>query len=82
MTVSAVCVAAAILIGVSMYQLAQDIPGATARSTPVYADLYRSRLQSLWLAGLSAITLLVIGATGFRGRRDRALAAATGGSEA
>jgi hypothetical protein len=71
---SVLCVVAAILMAVSISQLAHDIPGATARDIPAYDDEYRSRLHALWLGGLSAIALLVVGVIGLWRRRDVASA--------
>jgi hypothetical protein len=60
--VSMLCVAVAVVMAVTIFQFAQDIPGAGG--TPAFADLYRSRVQAMWLGTLSAILLLVVGLLG------------------
>jgi hypothetical protein len=60
--VSMLCVAAAVVMAVTISQAAQDIPGAG--ETPAFADLYRSRVQATWLGILSAILLFVVGLLG------------------
>ncbi|HJU57320.1 MAG TPA: hypothetical protein VJ774_01115 [Actinomycetota bacterium] len=60
--VSMLCVAAAVVMAVTIFQFAQDIPGAGG--TPAFADLYRSRVQTMWLGTLSAILLFVVGVLG------------------
>jgi hypothetical protein len=60
--VSMLCVAAAVVMAVTISQFAQDIPGAGG--SPAFADLYRSRVQAMWLGMLSAILLFVVGLLG------------------
>ena len=71
---SVLCVAGGILMAVTIYRLAQDIPGASAKSNPAFDADYRSRLHALWLGALSALTLLVFGAIGLWNRRKVASA--------
>lgn len=59
---SMLCVAAAVVMALTISQLAQDIPGAGG--TPAFADLYRSRVQAMWLGALSAILLFGVGLLG------------------
>jgi hypothetical protein len=60
--VSMLCLAAAVVMAVTISQFAQDLPGAGGR--PAFADLYRSRVQAVWLGTLSAILLFVVGLLG------------------
>jgi hypothetical protein len=60
--VSMLCVAAAVVMAVTIAQLAQDIPGAGG--IPAFADLYRSRVQAMWLGAMTAILLFVVGVLG------------------
>ena len=62
LVVSVLCVAAAVVMAVTIAQFAQDIPGAGGR--PEDAGLYRSRVQAMWLGVLTAIMLLVVGLLG------------------
>jgi hypothetical protein len=64
--VSVLCVAAAIVMAVTIAQLAQDIPGAGG--IPAFADLYRSRVQAMWLGALSSVFLFVVGLLGLWSR--------------
>jgi hypothetical protein len=59
---SLLCLAAAVVMAVTISQFAQDIPGAGR--TPAFADLYRSRVQAIWLGTLSAILLFLVGLIG------------------
>ena len=60
--VSVLCVAAAVVMAITISQFARDIPGAGG--SPAFADLYRSRVQAMWLGTLSAILLFVVGLLG------------------
>jgi hypothetical protein len=59
--VSMLCVAAAVVMAITISQFAQDIPGA---GIAAFADLYRSRVQAMWLGTVSAILLFVVGLLG------------------
>ena len=60
--VSVLSLAAAIVMAVTISQFSQDIPGAGG--PPAFAELYRSRVQAMWLGSLSAILLFVVGLLG------------------
>jgi hypothetical protein len=66
------CVLAATAVGIEIYQLAQDIPGAASTGVAAYEELYRSRVLALWLLTSATVLLFLVGAMGLL-RRHRHL---------